>query len=289
MSRPGEVGGAPPARLAGATVTHFPPLSNSQCTRSPTVHPRRPIRGAFAVAFAGLSQVGRGGATTAREPGRLRAARADARGLAASGPVPPVGVHRSQALAPRGTVGARVPRHADPTSGPRGARRPPRRGRRRLRLEEGDVRGSGGRRPRTRARVRGGDDPSAGRDARRRAGRRPQGARHRRPRRRGCRSCSAGRAARATSRPWIGDRVGAFSLAGSTGDGAYVAATSDVDAARDWVAGQGGRTQRYEDVDIRIGAGGTAYAVVEDRVVVGHARPPCARRSTPPGATTSPR
>ena len=77
--------------------------------------------------------------------------------------------------------------------------------------------------------------------------------------------------------PWIGDRVGAFSLTGSTGDGAYVAAASDVDAARDWVSGQGGRTQRYEDVDIRIGAGGTAYAVVEDRVVVGS---PAAVRAT---------
>ena len=88
--------------------------------------------------------------------------------------------------------------------------------------------------------------------------------------------------------PWIGDRVGAFSLVGSTGDGAYVAATSDVDAARDWVADQGGRTQRYEDVDIRIGAGGTAYAVVEDRVVVGS---PAAVRATvdAAGATTSPR
>jgi hypothetical protein len=77
--------------------------------------------------------------------------------------------------------------------------------------------------------------------------------------------------------PWIGDRVGAFSLTGSTGDGAYVAAASDVDAARDWVSGQGGRTQRYEDVDIRIGTGGTAYAVVEDRVVVGS---PAAVRAT---------
>jgi hypothetical protein len=77
--------------------------------------------------------------------------------------------------------------------------------------------------------------------------------------------------------PWIGDRVGAFSLVGSTGDGAIVAATSDVDAARDWVAGQGGRTQRYKDVDIRSGAGGTAYALVEDRVVAGT---PAAVRAT---------
>ena len=69
--------------------------------------------------------------------------------------------------------------------------------------------------------------------------------------------------------PWLGDRVGAFSLAGSTGDGAIVAAVSDDDAARAWVARQGSRTQRYRDVDVRLGGRGQAYAVVEHRVVVG--------------------
>jgi hypothetical protein len=86
-----------------------------------------------------------------------------------------------------------------------------------------------------------------------------------------------GKGGKGNLEPWIGDRVGAFSLVGSTGDGAYVAAVADVDAARDWVSGQGGRTQRYEDVDIRIGAGGTAYALVEDRVVAGT---PAAVRAT---------
>ena len=147
------------------------------------MHPRRPIRGVSVVAFAGLSQVGRGGARRPENPGVSVQSRADARGLAASGPVPPVGVHRSQGSHPPVPSGHVSP--ATPT--------------RRLGLavlaallvavvagcgvEGGDIRGSGSRRPRTRARVRGGDDPSAGRDARRRAGRGPEGARHRRPRR----------------------------------------------------------------------------------------------------------
>ena len=61
----------------------------------PTTHPRR-VRLGICRAFAGGA---RWGAKT-REHGRLRAPRADARGLAASGPVPPVGVHRSQGSHP---------------------------------------------------------------------------------------------------------------------------------------------------------------------------------------------
>jgi hypothetical protein len=68
--------------------------------------------------------------------------------------------------------------------------------------------------------------------------------------------------------PWIGDRVGAFSLAGS-GGGATVAAASDVAAARDWVKARGTRTESYKDVELRLDAKGTAYAVVDDRVVAG--------------------
>jgi hypothetical protein len=73
--------------------------------------------------------------------------------------------------------------------------------------------------------------------------------------------------------PWLGEKVAAFTLsapmAKGSGDGAVVAATSDPDAAGDWVQAQGTRTQRHRDVDMRIGADGDAYALVEDRVVAG--------------------
>ena len=78
-----------------------------------------------------------------------------------------------------------------------------------------------------------------------------------------------GKGARGDVAPWLGDRVGAFSLGGSTDDGAIVAVASDTGAARSWVARQGSRTQRYRDVDVRLDAGDRAYALVEDRVVVG--------------------
>jgi len=79
--------------------------------------------------------------------------------------------------------------------------------------------------------------------------------------------------------PWIGDRVGAFALklsatpgggdATAGGDGAVVAATSDADAAADWVQEQGGKTERHRDVELRLDEKGNAFALVEDRVVAG--------------------
>ncbi|MEA2180121.1 MAG: hypothetical protein QOG77_3418, partial [Solirubrobacteraceae bacterium] len=73
--------------------------------------------------------------------------------------------------------------------------------------------------------------------------------------------------------PWLGEKVGAFALSASAskrdGDGAIVAATSDPDAAGDWVADQGTKTETYKDVTLHIDAKGQAYALVEDRVVAG--------------------
>jgi hypothetical protein len=75
--------------------------------------------------------------------------------------------------------------------------------------------------------------------------------------------------------PWLGEKVGAFVLSASAskrdGDGAIVAATSDPDAASDWVAAQGSKTETYKDVEVHLDAKGQAYALVKDRVVAGKA------------------
>ncbi len=78
-----------------------------------------------------------------------------------------------------------------------------------------------------------------------------------------------GRGSKGDVAPWLGDRVGAFSLAGSTGDDAIVAATSDVGAARTWVSSQGPTSETRKGVGIHGGARGTAYALVDDLVVAG--------------------
>jgi hypothetical protein len=71
--------------------------------------------------------------------------------------------------------------------------------------------------------------------------------------------------------PWLGERVAAFALPSTRGahESAVIATTSDPDAAREYVQAQGSKTERHRDVELRLSADGTAYALVEDQVVGG--------------------
>ena len=122
-----------------------------------------------------------------------------------------------------------------------------------LRLER-RRRGSRRDRPRTRARVPGGDRrPARATCARTRS---PRAGRCSAPpiRRRSCASCSATGPARATSSPGSGTRSRRSPRPASKGrsDGAYIA--DDVRRRRraDWIDDQGGSTQEHKGVDIRM-------------------------------------
>ena len=287
VSRPGEVGGAPPARLAGATVTHFPPLSNSQCTRSPTTLLHRPECG---VVEARVCRTFSGGArweNIARNAGRRRAARVDARERAASGAVPPVGVHR-----PHGSHPAIPSGHVSPVTPTR------RMGLAVLAaLVVAVAAGCGARR--RRPQIRRGSSPHARpctwrrrslRRARRATTRWPPPARCSGPPTpaRGCRSSSAGRAARATSRP------GSATASGPSPSPARPATARTSRRPPTWTPRATGCPVRAAGRSAtRTSTSASAPAAPRTRwsrtASSSAARPPCARRSTPPEATTSPR
>ena len=154
----GGVGGAPPARLAVATVPHFPPQRNPMHTYPPPEHTDARFGGLPPGRFAGLSRVGRSGRRDGAIAADLVQHAPEARRLAAERPfrrrvcMRPVGAQLCRRAVPSRRVAR--PRSAPP--GPSAPRCSRRRRRRRMR-DERPQRRSRRDRPRTRARVPGGD------------------------------------------------------------------------------------------------------------------------------------
>ena len=272
LSRAGGVGGAPPARLA---ISDSNPLSpTTQLSMHPIPHralPDDPSAAGSRGHLQGFRTVGARGARRPQNAGdgvQPRAdphevlqprGRSDRRLCIAPGRrpdfpsryrrgVPSASLLRRVAVAPLAVLAVAVPPRCGSSDDVRGSRR----------------RSSPHARPRTwRRRAPEGDD------ARGRAGRGPEGARHLRPRGRAAASCSASGAARATSSPGSGTRSRR-----SPCPARRAAATARVIARRptrrraELDRRPGRRTQEHEGVEIRWRRR-HAYALVADQVVAG--------------------